>query len=154
MAQSVLACFKTGYWLCGISSSSCGRLSPRTWHLISDLGWTSSTEGASKTQEQPHHLFSSMSTFSISKGGWKCGFTLHITQRRSHPVYCLLHWICQYLDGFRVCPGSVCCCNTHPKSLCCVVRAANWRSTMLGRSKRESNPQQLNRMRLEAKAPT
>lgn len=39
MAQSVLVCFKDGYWFCGISSSSYGSLSPNTWRLISDLGW-------------------------------------------------------------------------------------------------------------------
>lgn len=108
MAQSVLACFKTGYWFCGISSSSWGRLSPntydtwfQTWAGLLPLSLLSRGR---KQSTGAAHLFSPMSTFSISKGGWKCGFTLRMTQRRSHSVYCLLHWICQYLDGFRVCP--------------------------------------------------
>lgn len=68
-------------------------------------------------QEQPrgHRLFCSMSAFSRNNGGWKRGFTLHLTQS-NHPEKsspCLLPLACrtECLCGFRLCPSWAGCCN-------------------------------------------
>lgn len=72
------------------------------FHCMSLLSSCCEWKGA---QEQPMDIYCSMSAFSTNNGGWKHGFTLHLTQSNypKQQLCCLLplalDWVSLWLQG-------------------------------------------------------